>query len=476
MRKIFTLFLFFSVLSLTLAAQSNLPDSIYRINILPDTGKIIIGKIVLNGNKITKEKIILRELEFKEGDELSKPEFEKRLIASRQNLLNASLFNFVTFTSHKNGNVYDIVIDMVERWYIWPIPIVEFADRNFNVWWETKDLSRLNYGIDLRVENFRGNREFLNFIVKTGYDKTLALIWEIPYLNRKQTWGMSIAGGGIYNHETAVNTVDNKLEYFHSPDIYVKKHYFSFVNVNFRPEYRFLHSFYLKYDYLYYCDSVLFVNPDFTYGGNIYNYFSLYYKFKLDYRDYKPYPLEGYYFDISFTKKGLGLLSKDVNVSVVQTAFDQYLKLYKRFYFAYNLSAMFSAPSHQPYFVSTALGYNRMEIRGYDLYVVNGQNIGLLKSNFKYEIMPRKNFVLPWIKSEKFGKIFFAAYINLFFDIAYVNDVQHDAAANPMANQMLWSTGMGIDVITYYDMVFRMEYAYIKQGKSGIFLSLTAPI
>ena len=60
--------------------------------------------------------------------------------------------------------------------------------------------------------------------------------------------------------------------------------------------------------------------------------------------------------------------------------------------------------------------------------------------------------------------------------MAYVNDVQHDAAANPMANQMLWSTGMGIDVITYYDMVFRMEYAYIKQGKSGIFLRLTAPI
>ena len=93
-------------------------------------------------------------------------------------------------------------------------------------------------------------------------------------------------------------------------DVYVKKHYFSYVNVNFRPKYRFLHSFFIKYDHLYYHDSVLTLNPGFTYGNNIYNYFSFIYKFKLDYRDYKPYPLEGYYFDVSFMKKGLGILSK----------------------------------------------------------------------------------------------------------------------------------------------------------------------
>ncbi len=475
MQKIFALVFFFCFLSFTGNGQTVLPDSVYHLNILPDTGKITIGKIILKGNKITKDKIILRELEFNEGDKLEKRDFEQKLVLSRQNLLNISLFNFVTFTSVKNNNAYDIVIEVVERWYIWPIPIVEFADRNFNVWWETKDFSRLNYGIDLRFENFRGNREYLNFILKTGYDKTLALIWEIPYLNKKQTWGMSVAGGAVYNHETAVNTIDNRLEYFNSQDEYVKKHYFSWVNINFRPKYRFLHSFLLEYDRLDYHDSVLVYNPDFTYGSTSYNYFSFKYKFKLDYRDYKPYPLEGYYFDISFTKKGLGILSKDVNVSVIQTAFDQYIKLRKRFYFAYNFSAMLSAPSHQPYFVSTGLGYNRIEIRGYDLYVVNGQNIGLMKSNFKYEIMPRKNFVLPWIKSEKFSKIFFAAYLNLFFDVAYVSDVA-TTGTNPMANQMLWSTGAGIDVITYYDLVFRMEYAYIKQGKTGIFLSLTAPI
>ncbi len=475
MQKIFIFIIFYFSLLFSLTAQNGLPDSVYHMNVLPDTGTVKVGKIILKGNKITKDKIVLRELEFKEGDELTKSEFEKKVVLSRQNLLNISLFNFVTFTSVKNNNVYDVIINMVERWYIWPIPIVEFADRNFNVWWETKDFSRLNYGIDLRIDNFRGNREFLNFIVKTGYDKTLALIWEIPYLNEKQTWGMSIAAAGIYNHETAVNTVDNKLEYFHSNDVYVKKHYFSYVNVNFRPKYRFLHSFFIKYDHLYYHDSVLTLNPGFTYGNNIYNYFSFIYKFKLDYRDYKPYPLEGYYFDVSFMKKGLGILSKDVDVSLVQTAFDQYLKLYKRFYFAYNFSAMFSVPSRQPYFVSTGLGFNRLEIRGYDLYVVNGQNIGLVKSNLKYEILPRKNFVLPWIKSEKFGKIFFAAYLNLFFDAAYVSDVQN-ADSNPMANQMLWSTGIGMDVITYYDLVFRVEYAYIKQGKTGLFLSLTAPI
>ncbi len=469
-------FLFFGLLFyLNAVGQNNINNNVINNSVSPINEKIKIGKIVIKGNKITKDKIILRELEFKKDDIINKYDFKNKIVLSRQNLLNCSLFNFVIITPTKAGNAYNIEIDVVERWYIWPIPIIEFADRNFNVWWETKKFSRLNYGIDLRIENFRGRREYLNFILKKGFDNTITLIWDIPYLNKKQTLGMSFSGGAVFNHETAVNTINNKLQFYKTGTGFVKKWYFAESDIYFRPKYRISHIFSIIYNNETYSDSLLYFNPDFTYGKTKYKYINLQYLFKLDYRDYKPYPLTGYYFDISIKKTGIGLLSKNVNVFTIQSAFDQYLHLYKRWYFAYNVSLRLSTPKHQPYFISSGLGLNRMAIRGYELFIVNGQNIGLYRSNFKYEILPKKTFVIPWIKTQKFGKIFFALYANIFFDAAYVNDTQ-TPETNRLSNQFLWGTGVGIDFITYYDIVMRVEYAINKQNKTGLYISLVAPI
>lgn len=469
------LLLFGLAFFLSVFGQSHASHSVVNKKILPDSSeKITIGKIILKGNNITRDKIVLRELELKEGDVLSKKDFEKKLVLSRQNLLNRSLFNFVTFTPIARGHVYDVVIEMVERWYIWPIPNIGYADRNFNVWWQTKDFSRLDYGLDLRIENFRGRMELLNFIIKGGYDKTAALIWNIPSLNRKQTLGLSLMGGSIFNHETAVATVNNKQEFYKINEGYAKKWYFAKAAVSYRPRYRFLHVLSLAYNNLSFADSILILHPAFS-KQTTSRFFTLKYTFKLDHRDYASYPLEGYYFDLKLTRSGLGIMSGGLSLFSAQSAFDQYFRIYKRWYFAYNFSWRLSTPKIQPYFLTYGLGLAGMEMRGYDLYFVTGQNMGLFKSNLKFEILPQKTYRLPWIKTEKFGKIFFAMYANLFFDMAYVSDTQH-ADTNPMANQKLWATGAGIDFVTYYDIVIQLYYAVNKQQKTGFFLSLVAPI
>ena len=57
---------------------------------------IVVDSVVIVGNKQTKAKIIFRELTFKIGDTIQTWDFGNRLGNSRQNLLNTSLFNFVT--------------------------------------------------------------------------------------------------------------------------------------------------------------------------------------------------------------------------------------------------------------------------------------------------------------------------------------------------------------------------------------------
>jgi len=136
---------------------------------------------------------------------------------------------------------------------------------------------------------------------------------------------------------------------------------------------------------------------------------------------------------------------------------------------------MYSNDGFQPYFLTTGFGFNSMNIRGYELYAIDGQRLGVIKSNFKFEIIPRRVHNISWIKTEKFSKVFYALYANLFFDMGYANDKLY-YKNNPLTNQLLFGTGLGIDFITYYDLVFRFEFSVNKQGETGFRIGLIAPI
>ncbi|PLX13131.1 MAG: hypothetical protein C0598_04370 [Marinilabiliales bacterium] len=437
---------------------------------------ITVGKISVSGDKITHKPIIFRELEFKEGETLSEIQLDNKIELSRQNLLNQSLFNFVFIDKKKIGNIIDIEIRVIERWYIWPIPLLEYADRNINVWWQTKDFSRINFGVDLRIENFRGRKEQLNIIAKGGYDQLFKVNWQIPYLNKNKTFGMGFNAQYKLNHEIAVSTEKNKYVFYRSDDNYARKVGNLGIGFIYRPYFRFLHQVNVNFNHLQIDDSVLMVNPDFTYGETEYNYFSINYTYKQDFRDYKPYPLNGYYFDIQLTKIGFGIISEDVSQIMLDFTADHYFNIYKRLNFAYSFRGRLSyTNNYQPFFLSEGIGVNGFDLRGYELYIINGQNIGVFKSNFKFTLVPMKDFQIKWIKSEKFSKVFYGMYANIFFDMGYAKE-NYFSKGNPLSNQLLWGTGVGLDFITYYDIVIGLSYAINKQNDKGFFVSLVAPI
>ncbi|MDD3911565.1 MAG: POTRA domain-containing protein, partial [Bacteroidales bacterium] len=64
---------------------------------------IYISDIYISGNSITKDKIILRELPFSRGITISEPDLKDAIEKARQNLMNISLFNYVTITYQPSG-------------------------------------------------------------------------------------------------------------------------------------------------------------------------------------------------------------------------------------------------------------------------------------------------------------------------------------------------------------------------------------
>ena len=105
--------------------------------------EIMVSDINIQGNKITKSRVILQELTLKKGNLINKSEIENSIKESEENLKNLNLFNFSEITYRIEENKLFLIVQLQERWYIWPYPIFEISERNFNVWWT--DFKESNY-------------------------------------------------------------------------------------------------------------------------------------------------------------------------------------------------------------------------------------------------------------------------------------------------------------------------------------------
>ena len=47
-----------------------------------------------------------------------------------------------------------------------------------------------------------------------------------------------------------------------------------------------------------------------------------------------------------------------------------------------------------------------------------------------------------------------------------------DFRYNSLVNSFLYTGGFGIDVVTFYDLVFRFEYSFNQLGQSGLFFHI----
>jgi hypothetical protein len=434
---------------------------------------VVIDRIEFEGNKITKDRIIYRELLFRQGDTIQKARLNEIIEQSRKNLMNTSLFNFVTFDLRQPDSVAPIIevwIEFIERWYVWPVPIIELADRNFNEWMKKKDFRRLNYGMYLTWNNFRGRRERLILYSRFGYDERYNIGYEIPYINKKQTLGLGFAGGFSRNHEIAYNSIDNKEVYYRSEIDYPRTTYFGYSEIYYRKGIHNSHRGLAGFSDIHVTDTVLRLNPEFLFGNNTRNRFvTLYYQYKSDFRDFRQYPLKGYYFDVELDKKGISLFSDpDVNSFFIKTNLRGYTNLKGRFYWASGVSGKLSPFWSQPFYYLQGLGYGRDFVRGYEYYVIDGQHYGLLKNNLKLELIPNRIATFEFIPTEKFNKLYYAVYLNVFSDLGYVFD-NRNLAANPLSNNLLVGYGIGLDFVTYYDFVLRVEFSLNRKGETGFY-------
>ena len=443
------------------------------------TSYVVVSDIVINGNNVTKDAIIFRELTFEIGDTIPVQRWEEELRVSHENVQNTTLFNFVTFELQEDesqSNAVILNIDVVERWYVWVFPYVAYSDRNLNAWYEADDIRRFSYGVEMKYRNFLGLKHNIDFTFISGYNQNYGLSYDIPYMTGKQLFGFKFGGGYKRDKEVPYITENNKIAYFNDDDKFAKQSAFVFVEPYCRLGHR--NKFFVNFSY----NNTLFheglssLNSDFTNAkGTRFQYFALMATYKNDFRDEQNYPLNGHYFELLMEKVGFVAFESSPDVFYAKITTDLYRPIKGRWYWASNLTMKMSPDADAPYFLNQGLGYKNDYVRAYELYVIDAMNFALVKNNLKYAILNPVTRYIPFVKNERFGKIHFALYANLFFDCAYSWKMTVNQSSF-LDNKFIFGTGVGIDFVTYYDKVLRLEYGVNDMGKTGFFVHFVAPI
>lgn len=471
------LFLFSSSFIFSQITASDSTTTEAKTETIKQEDSVVINEINIMGNKVTKSHIILREIPVHHGDTIGKPELHGKLKSAKENLLNTSLFNFVTIDTIPAGSArMNVLVTVAERWYTWPAPIFEVQERNFNEWWKTKNFNRANYGFFLNRENFRGRKEELSFYAQFGYTEKYGLSYTIPYLTRKQTSGAGLSFSYSRNREVAYGTKNNILIYFKNPDEYVREELVGKLKYTYRNGIHNSHYLEAKFVDAFVDDTIRSLTVDYFVNNQTeMKYFALDYSYKSDHRDSKQYSLQGYFWEFEAIKLGVGILEEEkLDVTNLYLTARGHQKLSNRFYLSGGLKIKFSPDKNQPYYVQKGLGW-RDYLRGYEYYVIDGQSYGTAKLGLKYEILKPRVQSINIPSLNKFNTFHYAFYAGIFGDAGYVDDHQY-SLANPLSNSLMVGYGAGIDYVTYYDIVIRFEYSFNKMLEHGFFVHFNAGI
>ena len=427
-----------------------------------------VREIAITGNKKTKESVILRELSFASGETYALSELVKKFEIARKQLLNTALFHEVVVALKSfEGNKVDILIAVKERWYLFPVPYIKFVDRNINQWIveQNAKLDRINYGLKLLYNNVSGRNDKLNLYLINGYTKQISLSYDRPYIDNKMKWGINTGMLIGRNREVNYNTINDKQVFFKDTNNFVRSFFKVFGEATYRPAIKTRHRFGVSYTVETITDTIISLNPSyFTNGRNRISFPEFYYLMNYIDVDYNPYPLKGYIAELYLAKRGLNNV---INMWLLSAKASGSWEIAKKTYFGARVAGAVKFPFSQPYFNQRLLGYSDFFMQGYEYYVIDGVAGGYVKAILSREILnlgfhvKRKKDVIPY-------RIPFRAYAKTFVNSGYA--YHPDPETNKLNNRMLYSWGIGIDIITHYDFTMKFEWTFNLLGENGLYL------
>ncbi len=450
---------------------------------LPDSSDIIIESIVLAGNKITKDFIILREVPFKAGSKINTAVLEEAIQKARVNIVNTQLFLEVIprieITAAQHIRVYFTV---KERWYLFPVPYLKPIDRNIMQWLIEQNLSleRVNYGLKFNWYNVRGRRDKMNLNFINGYARQYSLYYDQPYIDKKLEKGLFFGTSYTQSRQISYATDSNKQVFYPVSNSLIN----DFIRTSFRAEaglsirkgiyerhvVRIVYSTERISDTI---QNLISRNatkgylPFFTGNKASQRFGELLYGYQYINLNNNVYPWKGFAFSGYLMQRGLG--AKGMNLWQTGFKVGRFFEFNKKTSVAFIGQGLLKLPFRQPGYNMGALGYGDLFLQGLELYVIDGVMAGIFKTTVRRDIL---NFRIPTfiIKSEKYKKIPFKVVVKAYGNLGGAHTPYYTNSF--LNNKLLYTGGFGVDILTYYDFIGRIDYSFNQLKQKGIFVSV----
>lgn len=438
------------------------PDS----GVLATSPRVQVQRILISGNKRTRPAAILRELPFEEGSLLATASLHDLTERAERRLMNTGLFLKVivrfdsTATAERSAS-----IELIEKWYLWPKPVLRPVDRNLRQWWFDKgrDPSRVNYGLRLVQNNLSGNNDQLRLNLINGFTREVTLQYFGLFLDPARRWSMSagLSVGG--NREMNYGLRNNKQLPLRTSN-FVRRYREGFAEIAFRPAIKTRHALGISFREERLADTIARLNPYYSFQAGSIRYPEFRYSISYADVDFLPYPTRGVMTEAALLKRGFG---GHQSYWQLQLKGARTFQLPPKFYLNLRALGLLTMPFRQPQMNRTFIGYNDRYLQGYEDYVIDGVAGGYAKATLARELT-NTHMRLSKGKITRLKEVPLRIYAKVFANAGYVYD--RFPGPNALTNVMLATAGVGMDVVLCTDFILRFEWSFNRIGENGLYL------
>ena len=433
-----------------------------------------IGQITVEGNIKTKPNIIKRELPYYEGSFVTADSLPILNTIAKQQLINTALFYDVQVTSQMMDSQFvDVHIKVVERWYLFPLPYFRWVDRNFNEWWnvQKRSLDRVNYGINIRQANATGNNDKITIGFITGYTHQSVLKYQFPYLDKKMRFGMGVGWQYFTQKEMNTSTFMDKQVFTHTQSI-IQSGYRANLNLLYRPNLYERHSIQLGVGQISITDSAKMVQPNYlpNYGNSL-SYFDASVALTKVNFDYNAYPTKGNSSEFLVYQRFSG--NNPLTSFQFRKIHANHFNNSKNFYLLESNTQGKLLPNNN-YLDSKLMGYGNMQMSGLEYYVIDGNAASIFKAEMHYllgSFTNPKYIGIGFIDkiNKRLPEVRYHFWLKAFTNVGYVYS-ERPLNASRLSNTLLKTAGIGLDIISIYDLVIKFDYSVNQLGDKGLYL------
>lgn len=397
---------------------------------LSSGSEVVVGKIVVSGNKITDSNVIIREMHHRVGV-VFKPEF---LAYERDRIYSLGLFNRVEIYHSVNEDRATIFVDVHERWYIFPVPVFGIKDR---------DWRKVYYGLGIVHHNFRGRNEKLWGGFAIGYDPWISTLYSNPAIFGRDDLFLETQFAYTRTKNRSL-LYDAELRDFNETryifDLTTGRRFSLFSTLTVSLGYRLISTSEFIPGHTRSSDGA----DDFMIGSV---------SFTFDSRDIREYPMYGTFFRAAISKSGFGRSHVDHFRSLIDAR--RYIPVSSRLSIAGRAYTSVAGGRPLPHYSHMFIGYEE-KIRGHYNDIFEGENLFLSSLEARFRLLGPRYYEWNSAIAPEFSLLRYGINLALFGDMG--TTWFRDERVHQL--KPVKGFGAGVHLLLPYSGVLRLEYAW----------------